>query len=205
MRTNKNAICALCALLLAAALAVTGIAEAVSAGRQVRGGVLRLHVTADSDAPEAQAVKLKVRDALLERAACFYGEPATAEEAAALLAAHTDELAALAERVLRENGFDYGARAALVTEYFDARAYDGFTLPAGTYTALRVTLGSGGGKNWWCVMFPPLCLPAAFGGADPDDVFTDREKRVIAPAEGYVVRLKLAEVIGSWLERLRGK
>ncbi len=205
MKQNKNLLYGLCALLLAAALTVTGVSDAVSAGAQVRGDVLRLHVIADSDAPEAQDVKLKVRDALLEQAAALCGAPADAAEAAELIAPRLDEIAEIADGVLRGNGFDYGARAALVHEYFDERAYGDFTLPAGTYTALKVTLGNGGGHNWWCVMFPPLCLPAASGGASPADIFTDRERRVVAPAEGYRVRLKLAELIGSWLERLRGE
>ena len=205
MPKSNNLFCGLCALLLAAALTVTCVADAVSAGAQVRGDILRLHVIADSDAPEAQEVKLKVRDALLEQAAALCGSPADAAEAAELIAPRLEEITGIAEGVLRENGFDYGARAALVREYFDERAYGEFTLPAGTYTALKVTLGSGSGQNWWCVMFPPLCLPAAAGGTSPADIFTDRERRVVAPAEGYRVRLKLAELLGAWLERLRGE
>lgn len=127
---------------------------------EVRGEVLRLHIPANSDSDEDQTIKLKLRDALLER---FGGElaectdlAAATERAAALL----PEIERFANEFLAENGFSYGAKAELVEMYFTTREYERLILPAGQYAALRVTLGSGAGKNWWCVIFPQLCLPA---------------------------------------------
>ena len=98
-----------------------------------------------------------------------------------------------ANAVLLENGVDYGAKAYFVTDYFDTRAYGDFTLPAGAYTALRIVLGAGNGQNWWCVMFPPLCLPAA-GGVPPEAVFDRNEWQVVQPEAGYQIRFRLVEI-----------
>ena len=126
----------------------------------VRGEVLRLHIPANSDSPEDQAVKLEIRDMVLnEFGSRFTDCPdlSLAEEQAALL---IPEIERRCTEYLHESGFDYGAKAELVSMYFTTREYDKLILPAGEYTALRITLGSGGGHNWWCVIFPQLCLPA---------------------------------------------
>ena len=126
----------------------------------VRGEVLRLHIPANSDSPEDQAVKLNIRDMVLEEfGSRFIGctELSLAEEQAALLIPEIEERCT---EYLHENGFSYSAEAELVTMYFTTREYDRLILPAGEYHALRITLGSGEGHNWWCVIFPQLCLPA---------------------------------------------
>lgn len=126
----------------------------------VCGEVLRLHIPANSDSPEDQAVKLELRDYLLSE---FGSELegcenlADAERKAAELLPEIEEKSS---KFLSERGFCYGAKAELVSMYFTTREYDRLILPAGDYKALRVTLGSGSGKNWWCVIFPQLCLPA---------------------------------------------
>lgn len=134
----------------------------------VRGEVLRLHIPANSDSPEDQAIKLKIRDMLLEEFGSRFSdcpELALAEEQAALLIPEIEERCT---EFLRENGFSYSAKAELVTMYFTTREYDRLILPAGNYHALRITLGSGEGHNWWCVIFPQLCLPAVSDEA-PDN------------------------------------
>ena len=202
MLTKKeNMLPALCALFLTALLTVLSVSDYFAAARQVRSDVLRLHILANSNSEADQEVKLKVRDRLLEAADSVFGGDISPENAAAALTPELQKLTALAQTVLRENGFDYGAQAHLVTEYFDTRAYDGFTLPAGTYTALRIVLGRGEGQNWWCVMFPPLCLPAAKEKGEAEAVFSESEWKVIHPAEGYQIRFKLVEIY----ERLRKK
>ena len=117
-------------------------------------GVLRLHVIANSDSPADQAVKLRVRDAILR---CM--EPGeSVQDAEAFVMAHGGELLAAAEQTLRENGFSYSAQLMLGTFDFPDRTYGGTLYPAGEYEALRVVLGRGEGQNWWCVLFPPLCI-----------------------------------------------
>ena len=194
MLKQNRRTAALYALLLAVLLAAISVSDYFAAARQVRGEVLRLHILANSDTDADQAVKLLVRDRLLTEAGSLFQGNVTPQNAAALLTPELPRLTALAETVLRENGFDYGARAELTTEYFDTRAYGDFTLPAGTYTALRILLGEGKGPNWWCVMFPHLCLPAAQGGAQAEAVFSESEWRVVRPAEGYRIRFKLVEI-----------
>ncbi len=117
-------------------------------------GVLRLHVIANSDSPADQAVKLAVRDAVL--AAMEAGD--SAAEAEAYVMDNGAALLAAAEQTLSENGFSYGARLELGTFEFPDRSYGGSLYPAGPYRALRVVLGAGAGQNWWCVLFPPLCI-----------------------------------------------
>lgn len=116
--------------------------------------ILRLHILANSDSPADQRVKLLVRDAMLQvLPACD-----SAEEAERYLLTHGSQVLALAEQTLRENGFDYGAQLLLGKCDFPDREYCGVTYPAGEYEALRIVLGNGAGQNWWCVLFPPLCI-----------------------------------------------
>lgn len=125
-----------------------------SSDAHAQDNILRLHILANSDSPADQRVKLLVRDAVLRTLpACD-----SAEEAEAYLLAHGSEVLLLAEQTLRENGFDYGAQLLLGKCDFPDRDYSGVTYPAGEYEALRIVLGAGAGQNWWCVLFPPLCI-----------------------------------------------
>ena len=189
---------ATCALFLAILLTVLSVCDYFAAAQKLRSDVLRLHILANSNEEADQAVKLLVRDRLLEEAQDIFTGDITPENAAALLTPALPRLTETAETVLRENGFLYGARAELTKEYFDTRVYGDFTLPAGTYTALRVVLGEGEGRNWWCVMFPPLCLPAAEGRTDAETVFSENEWRVLHPEKGYLIRFKLVEIY-EWI------
>ena len=196
---------ALCALLLAALVAALSVFDYSTSAAKVRDDVLRLHILADSDSTEDQAVKQLVRDRLLAEANTLFQGDITPDTAAQILGPALPRLTAIAETVLRENGMDYGAKAYLTTEYFDTRAYGDFTLPAGTYTALRIVLGSGRGQNWWCVMFPPLCLPAAEGGTEAEAVFSGDAWRIVHPAEGYQIRFKIVEIFAWIRNKAEGK
>ena len=140
-------------LLLAAALVLAGTA----AKRKDRADCLRLHVIANSDSPEDQSAKLAVRDAIL---ACVREdfEAEDADSARLELMAKGSSLQDAAEKALSERGMDYGAQLVSGEFDFPDRDYCGELYPAGRYEALRVILGDGEGQNWWCVMFPPLCL-----------------------------------------------
>ena len=127
---------------------------------EVHGEVLRLHIPANSDSEEDQAIKLRLRDELLEKYGAELSGCGDLGEASARAAELLPEIERTANEFLSANGFSYGAKAELVEMYFTTREYDRLILPAGRYTALRVTLGSGEGHNWWCVIFPQLCLPA---------------------------------------------
>ena len=128
--------------------------------------LIRLHVVANSDSSEDQALKLKVRDAVVEKLQSTMNSFPTMEEARAYLQAHLPELQEFVNQVIRELGFTDTAEVSLDRESFDTREYETFTLPAGYYEALRITIGDGEGKNWWCVVFPSLCVGTANDFAD---------------------------------------
>ena len=121
------------------------------------GEVFRMHVIANSDSAADQAAKLAVRDAILEYERGM-GDAGSAEEVKAGLMGDGKGLCAAIDKVLHERGMDYSAELHIGTYDFPDREYGGKLYPAGKYQALRVILGEGKGKNWWCVMFPPLCI-----------------------------------------------
>lgn len=123
--------------------------------------LIRLHVVANSDEEEDQTLKLKVRDAVVDKLQETMQNLPNVEEAKAYLEAHLPELEEYVNQLIRALGFTDKAKITLAKEAFDTRDYDTFSLPAGQYEALRITIGEGKGKNWWCVVFPTLCLPAA--------------------------------------------
>lgn len=140
--------------------------------------VLRLHIPANSDSEYDQAVKLKVRDYILEEYGAQLSGCVSREEAVEAVRRLLPDIEKSCCEYLSQQGADYGARAELTEMYFTTREYENVTLPAGDYLALRITLGSGEGHNWWCVMFPPLCIPMASEPIDedviPGDFTSDR-------------------------------
>ena len=185
-----------------------GVLAAVIAGswlgreqRDLADSVIRFHVIANSDSWEDQALKLAVRDRVLEQTEKLYPENATLEEAQAALEGHLNTLAAAGRAVVEEQGYDYPVSAALEECWFPTKEYDGFSLPAGNYTALRVTIGEGRGQNWWCVAFPPLCLGAASETVDQAleaGYFTpDQGALVTGEGEGYLLKFKALEWLGE--------
>lgn len=122
--------------------------------------LIRLHVVANSDSEEDQTLKLKVRDAVVDRLQETMQNLPDVEDAKAYLEEHLPELEAFVNQLIRELGFVDTAKVSLNREAFDIREYDTFSLPSGQYESLRITIGEGEGKNWWCVVFPTLCLPA---------------------------------------------
>lgn len=166
--------------------------------------VVRLHVVANSDSEEDQSVKLLVRDAVLEEAAKWYGGAQSMEEASSQLCTHLQSLGKTARTTLAENGMEYSAKVEMTEMYFSTRDYGTFRLPAGRYRTLRVTLGEGQGKNWWCVAFPSLCLPAA--GEEQSDLLLslpESEREIVENPEQFQVKFKAVELWESLREWLR--
>ncbi|MGN0474189.1 MAG: stage II sporulation protein R, partial [Acutalibacteraceae bacterium] len=127
----------------------------------IRESVLRLHVLANSDDEADQNLKLKVRDRLLEVSNDIYSNAKTREDAIESTESNLALLQSEAQKVVIANGYNYPVSVELEDTYFTTRTYENITLPAGEYKALRVIIGEGAGHNWWCVMFPPLCISAA--------------------------------------------
>ena len=171
-----------------------------SASGEIRESVVRLHILADSDSQIDQEVKLKVRDALLERNTELLSGKVTPENAEEYFESSKDELEKCANEVLKENGFNYTAKITLCKEYYTTRVYEDLTFPAGVYTSVKVVLGSGEGKNWWCVMFPPLCVPTATGEITTDgevalEEYLDEDGKKIVSSKGkFKVGFKVVEL-----------
>ena len=189
------------ALLLGVALAALLGVWLDGAQAALSDRVIRLHVLANSDSEADQALKLRVRDRVLERATELLEQSADRQEAEALLRGNLLELENLAAEEIAAAGYDYPVTAELTDTTFPTREYDGFTLPAGEYLALRIVIGEGAGQNWWCVVFPPLCttasadVPASALAAG----LTQEDVNLITEEPGYVLKFKTVEL---W-ERLR--
>ncbi len=162
---------------------------------KVRQEVLRLHVIANSDSAEDQKVKLLVRDALLEKSKDVFSENATLEQAEAEACKNLPLFFETAKKTLRENGFDETVCVSVGKSSFPTKSYGDITLPAGEYNALRVEIGESAGKNWWCVMFPPLCLSAAAGEEELSDVLSGGEMELVKSRPKYEVRFWIVEKI----------
>ncbi len=192
------------ALLIGLAVFLASGGLALRAQSQLAERVVRLHVLANSDGEEDQALKLLVRDRVLARATELLTQAKDRTEAEALLRAELPELEALAVRELRANGCTYPVTAKLTDTEFPTREYDGFTLPAGEYLALRVVIGEGAGRNWWCVVFPPLCTAASAdvpAAALAAGLTEDQVGLITEEDRGYVLKFKAVE----WWEELRAR
>lgn len=192
------------ALLIGLAVFLASGGLALRAQDQLSERVVRLHVLANSDGEEDQALKLKVRDRVLARATELLTQAGDRGEAETLLRSALPELEELAARELRASGCDYPVRAELTDTEFPTREYDGFTLPAGEYLALRVVIGQGAGRNWWCVVFPPLCTAASADvptAALAAGLTEDQVRLITEEDRGYVLKFKAVE----WWEELRAR
>ncbi|MDD3242127.1 MAG: stage II sporulation protein R [Eubacteriales bacterium] len=163
---KKIAVVGAVALALAALLSGCRAAQ----GPQ-RSGVVRLHIVANSDRAVDQSEKLRVRDALMVEFSARFADLDDADCAWNTLGEVKDEMAAAVETLLRQDGFAYGARITLATEAFPARNYMGRVWPTGEYRTVRVLLGEAAGKNWWCVMYPPLCIADTVGDVDMEKYY----------------------------------
>lgn len=160
----------------------------------IREKMLRMHVIANSDTEEDQSLKLKVRDAVLTAGKEVFDGSVTSTEAKEKIEPYIEYLESVALETIQNEGFDYGVNIEIDNEYFNTRTYDNkVTLPAGNYNAIKVIIGEGEGENWWCVMFPPMCLPSAVAECEISDVLTDTETEIVTETEKYKFRFKIIE------------
>lgn len=174
---------------------------------QVRQEVLRLHVLANSDSPEDQALKLRVRDRILAETGDAFDRVDSLSDARETAARSLSAVERAARAALDEAGSGEPVRAEVVRMFFDTRVYDGFTMPAGWYDALRVVIGEGKGHNWWCVLYPPLCISAAEKLPEELRRFSAEERALLESEPRYEVRfflVELAEKIGMWFRSRKG-
>ena len=189
------------ALIVTAALLFAGLMP-VHGEEKIYDSVIRLHVLANSDAAEDQALKLAVRDAVLEVTVPLLEDCTDRAEAAALLESSMGDIQTAAERVIANAGRTDSVALLLNEESYPEKNYDSFCFPSGTYLSLRVCIGEAAGQNWWCCLFPPLCLGAATVPADKaEDSFlqvglTPDQYKIITETDspGYKIRFKLLEL-----------
>lgn len=191
----------LAALFIACILNVSSFSEEC---RNIRTKMLRMHVIANSDSAEDQELKLKVRDAVLAEGKEIFDGSVTAEEAKDKILPETERLRKAALDVIEKEGFEYDVKITVGNEYFNTRTYDNsVTLPAGYYTAVKVIIGEGDGHNWWCVMFPPMCLPAAVKECELSDVLEKEEVEIVEGGDKYSFKFKIVEIFEKISEKLK--
>ncbi len=195
-RFARGAAAVLCLLLLTLALTVLPVHGEAA----VYDSVIRLHVLANSDSEADQAVKLQVRDAVLAVTEPLLAHAADREEAADILSAHLDDIQKAAADTLAAAGADTRVRVTLTTEEYPTRRYENLAFPAGSYLSLRVLIGEAAGQNWWCVLFPPLCLSAATDKRQQEAALlsaglTEEQYRIVTDTDKpkYRLRFKLLE------------
>lgn len=167
----------------------------------IRNDVIRLHILANSDSKEDQELKLKVRDAVLEQCPAIFDGTVSPQNAKEKIEPEINNIKKTAESIISEYGYSYNTEVYLEEEYFTTRIYDDVTMPAGKYLALKIIIGNGNGKNWWCVMFPTLCLPAAEDNSI-DSVFNNTQQDIVINTEKYEVRFKIMEYIEAIKNRI---
>ena len=196
------------ALLMAFAVVLTIGMWASVTQRALADEVLRLHVVANSDSDADQAVKLQVRDAILTAATPYLDGVNGQEQAEQALEPHLSELAQAGAAVLGEAGMDYPITVTITDQWFPTKEYTDFALPAGTYRSLQVVLGQGQGHNWWCVVFPPLCVSSVSEesvATSASGVLSEDQISLISGQDGeYVLRFKVLEWWDSLVRYVQG-
>ena len=187
-------------MVCACALAIVRGIRLYGDRQQLRQELIRFHVVANSDSPQDQAVKLQVRDAVLESIRTDLLQIGDIRSAKIYLEENLTEIQKIADDTLKRAGFSEQVTVSLCREEFDTRIYDTFTLPSGVYESLRIIIGEGNGHNWWCVTFPNLCLPAAsetFSDVAAGAGFSEELTRALENRDGYEIHFFLLDALGQ--------
>ena len=183
----------------AAIAAVLWLGGVVRDRQTLSEDVIRLHVVAASDSEEDQALKLRVRDAVIGALSDVMADCADARQARQVLEAHLELVRQVAQQTLTEAGITDAVCVSLTREEFDTRVYDTFTLPSGVYDSLRIVIGEGQGHNWWCVVFPKLCVPATVDDFEDTAVgsgFSDTLTDTVSNEKGHEIRFFFLDCLG---------
>ncbi|MBQ4464574.1 MAG: stage II sporulation protein R [Oscillospiraceae bacterium] len=187
------------AAMLGMALAILfgNYADFTSHLHDLQKNVLRLHILADSDSAEDQELKLMVRDALLSHSEELFAGCRTLDEMKARAWEERETIRLIAQNTLEQNGCTDPVTVQLAQMQFDTREYEEITMPSGEYEALRILIGKGEGHNWWCVMYPPLCLPAV----SAEGYFDAETSDFLTHPEEYEVKFRCVELLEDLQER----
>ncbi len=191
----------LCGFVICMAVSMTAF-DAQS--KEISNKVVRLHILANSDSKEDQDLKLCVRDTVRDYCRGIYDDVKTKEEAEQILHQKLPEIISAAQKEVYRQGYNYPVKGEFVNMYFTNRVYNNITMPAGDYDAVRITIGSGNGHNWWCVMFPPICIGAAEAGSENQtelsDVLNDNQINIIQNKK-YEYKFKIYEIYQNLIKK----
>ena len=196
----KKSVMSICIGFL---LAVSLVCSAGKTSHAISEGVIRLHIRANSNTPEDQELKLKVRDRILKEAEKMAQDTHSTEEAEEVIVKNLAFLEDTAQDEIQKNGYNYTIDADFGKSKFPLKTYGDLTLPAGTYKALTIDIGEGKGENWWCVMFPPLCFTKeAFAKTDPvsDEILAENlgsDNYDMLKNENIQIKFKIYEIISN--------
>lgn len=200
---RKNIEIAVCLALISSI--ILSFAHFDAACEDLRKSVLRLHIIANSDTAADQQVKLKIRDEILKNSKTLFKDCEDLDSAILSAKTNIEDINEIANRVLLENGFSYTAKARIGDSYFETREYDDFTLPAGTYKSLIVDLGEAEGKNWWCVVFPKVCVGASDDKDSLSESAAEESTKIAESKQEYKVKFKIVEWYESFKKKLKKK
>ncbi len=196
MKKSKSKLLVSAYLLLASTLLIAAVPTEAEA--KIYEDTVRLHILANSDSEEDQCLKLKIRDRLLENYGNLLNHQNSAEAAASEIKTKLADIEKDVNRWIKDCGYSYSAKATLCEEWYETREYESFTLPKGIYKSLKIIIGDGGGKNWWCVMYPPLCTSIASEKAPKDDgIDYSSEEILLISNRKYAVKFKILEILSE--------
>ena len=170
-------------------LVITGFTAFAEDCEEKPQEVLRLHILANSDSEEDQTLKYDLRDYMLTEFSDVFGSCESFEQSVEAATERRAEIEEKANEFIHSKGYDYNVKCEVAKTYFTTRKYENVTLPAGEYTAVRLLIGNAEGRNWWCVMFPPLCLPAA------GEFFTEEESKRVEESRDYEIKFAVFEAL----------
>lgn len=165
----------------------------IETSERISDDVFRLHILANSDEEYDQELKLKVRDAVLKEGQDIFIGCSSINEIISVCESNIDLFKNTAEECINKNGYNYSVNAYVDREYFNTREYEEITLPSGIYNALKIEIGEAKGHNWWCVMFPAICL-SAVSDNEINDILDDEEIDLINSNNKFEIRFKIVEV-----------
>lgn len=179
-------------------LLISGIAKPIITSESISQKVFRLHILANSDSPYDQNLKLLVKDEILKLSTELFTDAKSVNDARHIAENNIKAFENTAQQVVEANGYTYKVSAYTDEEYFNTRKYDGFIMPAGEYNTLKIIIGNGEGHNWWCVMYPSVCISGCTD--DFDEIMNDEEKEMLTSSK-FIPKFKIIEIY----ERIKNK
>lgn len=171
----------------------------------IRENVLRVHVLANSNEKVDQDLKLAVRDRILSELDTIFNNATSKESAKENAQKNITQIEKFAQDEVERQGFDYPVNVEICNMFFDTRVYENFTLPAGRYDAVRITIGQANGENWWCVLYPALCIPSAQPNEELNEKFTTTQAQIVSTPENYQIEFVVVELFEKIREKFSPK